>query len=93
MTNLKKIVRENLKRLLERDGFSQRDLANKIGVTEASVSNWISGRNSPKFSEIDKMIDRCNWSLAEIINGQDSSMSKILEIHNSSNSPFKISLK
>lgn len=93
MTGIKQTFSNNLRRLLERDHISQRELARRIGVTESAVSNWVKGKNWAGDAEIDAMVKECKWSVSELISGDDSSMAKLLKAHNSSNSPFKISLK
>ena len=44
--------------------MSQRDLAERVGVTEASVSNWTTGTKIPRADTIDKICDvfGCNRS-------------------------------
>lgn len=44
---------KNLARILRHKGWSQAELSQKIGVTNANVSHWISGRNLPGGLTID----------------------------------------
>ena len=43
---------DRLKIALNRTGLSQTELANRVGVTKGSVSNWVTGRNTSIRSEI-----------------------------------------
>ena len=44
-----------LKELLKSKGLKQKWLANKMGVSEVTVSNWCSGKNEPKMENIQKL--------------------------------------
>ena len=39
---------DKLKKILEEKGMSQRELADKVGITEVSLSRYISGGRTPK---------------------------------------------
>lgn len=45
----------NLNRLLSDHNISQRDLANRLGVSPQSVSNWCSGKKTPRMDKVDKI--------------------------------------
>lgn len=45
--NLREIIRSNLERYLSASGYTQKDFAEKLGVSKSSVTNWIKGKNSP----------------------------------------------
>ena len=45
----------NIARLLEERGMSQRELADKVGTTEVSMSRYIKGTRTPKGPLISKM--------------------------------------
>lgn len=46
---------EYLKSLLEEKGMTQAELARRTGVTEASVSRYISGQRSPRITQAYRM--------------------------------------
>ena len=46
---------EHLKSLLEEKGMTQKELARKTGVTEASVSRYISGQRFPRITQAYRM--------------------------------------
>jgi len=52
---INRIVSENLNRLLEERNITQQELAEYIGVTQASVSNWCKGIKMPRMDKIDKI--------------------------------------
>jgi DNA-binding Xre family transcriptional regulator len=44
-----------LRKLMFRKGLTQIELANKVGISQATLSNYITGRNMPGFYIIDKL--------------------------------------
>lgn len=38
--------------LLKKRGITQKQLAQKIGVTQAAISKWVVGRNAPKIKSL-----------------------------------------
>ena len=46
---------EYLKSLLEEKGMTQAELARRTGITEASVSRYISGQRSPRIMQAYRM--------------------------------------
>lgn len=64
---LNMIFGRNLLKLLERRGLSQVDLANYLGISEAAVSLWISGKNSPRMSKVDKICELLKCSRSALL--------------------------
>lgn len=50
-----KFFPELLKKCLEARGMTQRELAEKMGVTEASISRYANGQRIPKITTMQKM--------------------------------------
>lgn len=48
-------------------GINQRDLAQRIGVSEASVSNWLKGVKVPRVDKINKICEIFNCDYSELI--------------------------
>ena len=44
-----------LSRLLKETGWSQAELARRIGVTQQTVQQWVNGKSTPKPTSIDKL--------------------------------------
>lgn len=51
----KKVIGANLTRFLRRAGMSQRELAQRLGVSSAAVSSWCGGRKAPRVDKVDAM--------------------------------------
>lgn len=43
---------KNLKDILEDNDMTQKAFAEKIGVTESTVSNWVTGKTEPSMSDL-----------------------------------------
>lgn len=58
----------NLRRLLDDRGVSQTDLATAIGISNGTLSDWLSGRYYPRPKYIEAMAAFFNVPAAELIN-------------------------
>jgi len=57
-----------LKELLKSKGLKQNWLANKIGVSEVTVSNWCAGKSVPKKVHLQKISELLDVPLKTIVN-------------------------
>lgn len=53
----KRIFAENLKGIMKEKGIEQKTLAQAIGVSDASVSFWLSGQKYPTPGKVQKIAD------------------------------------
>jgi len=53
--------------LMKKRGMTQRELANQIGVTEVSISRYISGQRMPKANIVVYMADALNTTTDYIL--------------------------
>lgn len=53
--------------ILKQNGMTQRELANQIGVTETSISRYISGARMPKANIVVYMADVLNTTTDYIL--------------------------
>lgn len=58
----------NLRRLLDERGVSQTDLASALGISNGTLSDWLSGRYYPRPKSIEAMAAFFNVPEAELIN-------------------------
>ena len=68
---------ENIKKLREKSGLTQKELAEKLFVTAQAVSRWENGNVEPSVAILTKMAEIFNVSLDEIIN--DAPKAKAVE--------------
>ena len=57
-----------LKELLKSRGLKQNWLANKMGVSEVTVSHWCAGKSVPKKSHLQKLSDLLDVPIKTIVN-------------------------
>lgn len=70
---------KRLKELLEKNNMSQRDLARKIYVTDASMSLYLSGNRWPKYDLIEKMANIFDVPVSYILNCEEKKLDMISE--------------
>ena len=72
-TDVKETLSDRLRFALDRSGMSQAELAERIGVTKGSVSNWILGRvSSIKSGTINKLADVLDVDARWLVTGAGS---------------------
>lgn len=59
-----------LKEILDEKGIKQTFIANKIGVTSATVSLWVQGRTKPTLSNLKKLSEVLGVDVSILINGK-----------------------
>lgn len=52
-----------ISKLLKDKNWSQRELAQKIGVTQQTVQQWISGKSTPKPASLDKLSEVTGYDI------------------------------
>lgn len=68
MGKLRENLRIKLGYYLSVSGMSQKDLADRLGVSQSSITNWLKGKNSP---DIDLIAEICNIFKIEITDLMD----------------------
>lgn len=56
-----------LKEARVRAGMTQREAAEKLGITNAAISMWESGKNSPRFKRIKELAALYGVAVSEIV--------------------------
>ena len=62
---------KNLKKLLQANNMTYKDLADKIGVKASSVSMWMNGKSLPRMGTLDKIADLFSTPANELITLED----------------------
>ena len=80
--NLNTIIASNITRLLNARNKTQYDLAEYLGVTQATVSNWCNGVKMPRMDKIDRIclffdVPRSALMTSEFLYASSSSSSGI----------------
>lgn len=66
---INKIVSDNLNRLLEIKGTTQQELAEYVGVSQATISNWCKGVKMPRMDKIDKICEFFCINRSDLMSG------------------------
>ena len=65
---LKSIIAKNISKYLENQNKTQSDLAEYIGVSQATVSNWCKGIKMPRMTKIDMICDFFSINRSDLMN-------------------------
>jgi transcriptional regulator with XRE-family HTH domain len=57
-----------LKEILKAKGLKQKWLANRMGVSEVTVSNWCAGKSVPKKAHLQKLSELLELPIKSIVN-------------------------
>lgn len=66
MKSSREILSENIRYQLGKHHMEQSDLADKLGVSQSSVSHWINGNKYPRIDTIEKMAEIFNIRKSDI---------------------------
>lgn len=72
MSTQKEVLSRNLKKLIESKGIDQKILADYLGISEMSVSNWVNAVKYPRMGNVQKMADYFGVLKSDIIEGRDN---------------------
>ncbi|HSH52943.1 MAG TPA: XRE family transcriptional regulator [Bacteroidales bacterium] len=89
MSTQREIFSKNLKKLIEKRGIDQRILADYLGTSEMSVSNWVNGNKYPRIGNIQKIADYFGVKKSDLI--EDKSNEKVVTISKYNYYPVSIS--
>lgn len=67
MDNLNDVFSQNLARYRTQKGLMQKDLAERLNVSKATISCWESGTYSPKLSALYEICTALDISLADLL--------------------------
>ena len=64
----------------KKSGYNQKELAEKLNITDKAVSKWETGRSSPDISLLTSLAEVLNVSVVEILNGEKISKEEISNV-------------
>lgn len=68
--------RDKFRAWLNTRGYTQAELADRMGMTPASVSNYFTGRGNPSFGAIKRMADALAIDVSQLIKGEKVEFAK-----------------
>lgn len=71
MSNQREVLSRNLRRLINSKGVDQKILADYLGISEMSVSNWVNGVKYPRMGNVQKMADYFGVMKSDLIEDRD----------------------
>ncbi|EMF0052943.1 helix-turn-helix transcriptional regulator, partial [Enterococcus hirae] len=69
------VIGTQISLLRKKFGLTQEDLANKLGFSKQTISNWETGLKTPRMGAIQKIADLFNVSKSFIIEGVEEAPS------------------
>lgn len=61
------VISDNIRRLREREGIEQLELAERLGISNKTISSWECGRTEPRMGMIERIVDALGCTKADII--------------------------
>jgi transcriptional regulator with XRE-family HTH domain len=96
MSEIREMLRKNLKEYLSKSKYNQKQFAEEIGVSSVAVSHWIKGDNSPDIETIAKICDLLHIRFSDLITYPsteiDAKRAKLLENYQKLNDVGKAKL-
>ena len=68
---MKILVVERLRELMKEEGLNQVKLAEKVGVKQNTISNWLSGKKEPSITSLWLLADYFNVDIDYIVGRKD----------------------
>lgn len=69
---IREILRNNLEYYIGRSGLSQKNLAEKIGVSKGAITNWLNGSNSPNIEVLARLCQVLDVKMSDMLTRKDS---------------------
>lgn len=57
MIDCRESIRSNLEFYISKSPYTQKEIAEKLGVSKSSITNWIKGKNSPDINLVPGLCD------------------------------------
>lgn len=74
MGEIRDNVKKNLGYYLTLKGISQKELADKLNVSQSAVTNWIKGKNSPDIEIVAQICNILDISVNELFGKNDNTL-------------------
>lgn len=75
MSNQREVFSNNLKSLIESKGIDQKMLADYMGISEMSISNWVNGVKYPRMGNVQKLADYFGVMKSDLIEDKEKGKS------------------
>lgn len=82
MGEIRNNLKKNLSYYLDLMNVSQKTLSEKLNVSQAAVTNWVKGKNSPDIETVSEICDFLNIKMSDLL-GENKNINKLDEKDNS----------
>lgn len=65
------MIGKNIKQLRKARGLTQKELADKLGVTQSAVGNWEAGIRNPRASDLLNIAEALEVPVGTVVLGED----------------------
>lgn len=93
MGEMREIIRSNLEQRIAESGYTQKEIAEKLGVSKSSVTNWIKGKNSPDVELVVPICKLLNIGIREFYGEIDAAIDTKNSPSTAEAAPGKLSAK
>lgn len=66
--NIRETLKDNLNYYLKNSPLSQKEIADQLGISKGSITNWLSGFNSPNIETLAKLCQILGVKMSEMLN-------------------------
>lgn len=73
-------IGEFIKELRKENNMTQEQLAEKMGVTDKSISRWENGKTMPDISMLRILANELNCTIPELLNGRKMTKEELIEL-------------
>lgn len=77
----RKILSENLQSLMKNKNIDQKELAEAIGVSQPTISNWLKETKYPRITKVEDMANYFNVPKSRITENQDIESTDTVAAH------------
>lgn len=66
MSEIRERLRKNIQSVIDSSNVSKRKIAESLGVSQAAISNWVTGKNSPDLETLIRFCEMFGVTLDDI---------------------------
>ena len=70
--NIRTVLQENLNYYIRNSQMSQKDIAEKLGVSKGAITNWLNGSNSPNMEVLANLCVLLGVKMSEMLSDRSS---------------------
>ncbi|MGN0557897.1 MAG: helix-turn-helix domain-containing protein [Acutalibacteraceae bacterium] len=75
--SIREILRDNLEYYINGSDFTQKNLAEQIGVSKGAITNWLNGSNSPNIEVLARLCQVLNVKMSDMLTKKDNVIANI----------------